>query len=236
MAIELSDCIARGEATLLRANELQSVRLSWNNGLLATSERLLSVAGGSTLPRQAGHVQIDLVHVTAAVHGGLALLANSEEAPYQLTTEIKCSDSILVGPASAAVIQQKGIDSVEAFRKRLQWTGHRNVYEGFDVFWTIVNPVASAEPVQLDFDELDKLAGGSSETRPLYDVIGWKDVPAARRALHNHTPDDYLLPNSLATEEVDAGCRFDQLPALPTQSSQPSSAEATHPLSLRGED
>ena len=44
---------------------LAAVRLNWDNGLLATSERLLMTAGGPSQPRQLGHVQINLRHVTA---------------------------------------------------------------------------------------------------------------------------------------------------------------------------
>ena len=52
-AIELVDCIARGEATFLRVEDLQPVRLFWNNGLLATSERLLVAVGGARSHRPA---------------------------------------------------------------------------------------------------------------------------------------------------------------------------------------
>ena len=44
--IKLVDCTAVGEAVFLRAEDLQPVHLSWNNGLLATTERLLSAGGG----------------------------------------------------------------------------------------------------------------------------------------------------------------------------------------------
>ena len=36
----------------MRNNDLQAVRLNWDNGLLATSERLLVAAGGPSQPRQ----------------------------------------------------------------------------------------------------------------------------------------------------------------------------------------
>ena len=45
-AIELVDCIARGEAVLVRAEDGQGARFAWDNGLLVTSERLLIAGGG----------------------------------------------------------------------------------------------------------------------------------------------------------------------------------------------
>ena len=40
--IELTDCIARGEAVFLSVEDLQPVYLLWDNGLLATTDRLLT--------------------------------------------------------------------------------------------------------------------------------------------------------------------------------------------------
>ena len=105
VTIDLQNCVARGEASLVRDNELQPLRLHWDNGLLATSERLLVAAGGSTQPRQLGYIQIRLRHVTAIVQGGLALLTNSEDSPYQLLTEVNATDSILSSTAAAPLVE-----------------------------------------------------------------------------------------------------------------------------------
>ena len=117
LTINLQHCLARGEAAFLRANDLQAVRLNWENGLLASSERMVTAAGGPSQPRQLGHVQINLRHVTAMVHGGLALLTNSKDAPYQLLTEINSHDSIVVSSAMPPLVEQRGSNSLEEFRR-----------------------------------------------------------------------------------------------------------------------
>ena len=52
--IRLVDCTAVGEAVFLRAEDLQPVHLSWTNGLLATTERLLSAGGGADAASRPG--------------------------------------------------------------------------------------------------------------------------------------------------------------------------------------
>src|SRR5205085_12164028 len=59
-AIELQNCIARGEATLVAVDELQGARVAWDNGLLVTSERLLTTQGAAMAPRQSVHLASDL--------------------------------------------------------------------------------------------------------------------------------------------------------------------------------
>ena len=44
--LELTDCIARGEAVFLSVEDLQPVHVLWDNGLLVTTERFLSAGGG----------------------------------------------------------------------------------------------------------------------------------------------------------------------------------------------
>ena len=93
--VELVDCIARGEAVLVRAEEGQGARFAWDNGLLVTSERLLTATGGVDQSSWGGSLQCDLRHVTAVVRGGLCRLSGSAEAPHPPNTQIYCADTIL---------------------------------------------------------------------------------------------------------------------------------------------
>ncbi len=152
MAIDLRDCVARGEATFVRNNELQPLRLDWENGLLATSERLLVATGGAIEPRQLGYMQINLAHVTAIVQSGLALISNSEDAPWQMTTEFDCRDSIFVTQSKAPLLEQRGPNTAEEYRARVQWSGERQYYDGFDVYWKIVTGSMQTVAEQMDFE------------------------------------------------------------------------------------
>ena len=95
--IDLIDCVACGEGVLLRAEDLQPVHLTWNNGLLATTERLLSVTGDPRTPPAGGALHLDLRHLTAVVRSGLCRIAWSQTAPHPLPLQLACTDSILTG-------------------------------------------------------------------------------------------------------------------------------------------
>ena len=136
-SLQLKNCILRGEATVVRDNELQPVQITWENGLLATTERFLSATGGPSDPKPQGETQLELRHVTALMRAGLCRLTNSQDAPQQLPLEITATDCIFLCDASAAFIEQSGIDSIDEYRKRLVWNGERNFYEGFATFWRI---------------------------------------------------------------------------------------------------
>ena len=60
--VELSDCVIRCEATVLRAREAIPIRFQWTNGLLLTSERLASLGGAGQMPRDGE--QIELTNAT----------------------------------------------------------------------------------------------------------------------------------------------------------------------------
>lgn len=239
VTVNLHDCLARGEAAFLRTNELQSVRLHWDNGLLATSERLLVATGRPFQPKPHGQVQINLRHVTAMVHGGLALLSNSEDAPYQLPTEIHCSDSVFVSTARPPLIEQRGSDDFEEYASLLRWSGGPDFFDGFDVFWQIVTTASQTTSKQMRFDEWREHWGADSRSllarggTPL-----WKGLARSDRPFHAQTAADYALDRDAAnpalgaaSDGLDAGCLLEQLPPLITDDASPA---ARHPQSATG--
>ena len=220
--VELTDCIARGEAALLRVEDLQPVHLLWNNGLLATTEWLLSAAGGQAAPKPDEMLRLELRHVTAAVRGGLCRLTSSPAAPYQLNVQFVCDNCILLGAAGLPLIEQEGAASVESFRQHIVWNGDRNYYEDVDAFWTIrvLDPETPAEV--LNFDAWKAYWGPSRENQPSTERLAWRKVPEANTELHDHTPADYTLDGSAIDGSVGGppGSQTDRLPQLPSQSAE----------------
>ena len=116
ISIQLQNCVARGEAVFLRSKGLQPIHFSWDNGLLATTERMLSIEGGAVSSRSGEKTEIELRHITASVRRGLCLLSASAEAPSQLPTTIHCTDCIVLAAADAALLEQRGQEPVTALR------------------------------------------------------------------------------------------------------------------------
>ncbi len=229
VTIELLHCIARGEASLVRDNDLQAFRLNWNNGLLAISERLLMASGSSSQPRQLGHVQISLRHLTAMLQNGLALLTNDEGAPYQLLTEINCDDSIFVSRANVPLFEQRGSNSLEQHLAGLQWSGSRDWFDGFDVFWRISNTTPQGSSKQFRFEDWQNFWRQQSRSQLAgKNAVAWARLPSEDHAFDTHTPADYALDAGVAgnpavgnaSDGLDAGYIASHLPALPPRESR----------------
>ena len=214
--IELTDCIARGEADFLRVEDLQPVHLTWDNGLLITTERLLVAGGNPTAPKLDEMVRIELRHVTAAVRGGLCRLTSTSSNPHQLTVQFASTDSILMASPGAPLIEQKGAATVEGFRQRFIWNGDRNFYRDVDVFWTVRNLDSEAPPDVMTFRTWKTYWGPSREKQPSTNRLMWKSSADADRPLHSHTPTDYTLEDSTFGDASAGapGCRVDRLPPV----------------------
>lgn len=236
--IHLKNCLARGEAVFLRDNDLQPIRLIWDNGLLATSERLLEANGGTSQPRPTGHIQIQLRHFTAMTQSGLALLINSQDAPYQLLTDISCEDSILVSKAGPPLVEQRGTEPVEAYQARLQWNGRRNYFDGYEIFWAIADRMGGAASKLMRFDDWQDFWRGQSRQQVAGSgAVVWQALPESNRPYHTHLPADYALDATAGgnaalgggSDGADAGCRLKLLPAVYIGQRMPASTSGMPP-------
>jgi hypothetical protein len=222
VTIELVDCVLRGEAVVLCAHDQWPTQFSWENGLLATSERLLAVVGGERTPSAGESIQISLQHVTAAVRGGLCRFVPSASGPRLLPAQIDCRNSILIGDAAAPLVEHVDAVSIEAARQGFVWNGDRNFYEGFGSFWNIRSAGAATPAEAMPLDAWRELWGPRQENSPR-GRVQWKQLPPGDRPVPSHLPADYALnPSGAAANPAigsandgrDAGCLFERLPPL----------------------
>ncbi len=223
VTLDLLNCIARGEGALVRGDELQPFRMNWFNGLVAISQPFLVAAGGPSQPRQLGHVQINLRHVTAMLPAGLAVLTNGDDAPYQLLTEIHCDDSIFATRNAPSLVEQRGANLVDQYLAGLQWSGNRDFFDGFDAFWRIVSTGTQAGVREMKFEDWQNFwrqqSRGQSAGRG---AVAWTRLPRTDAPYHSQSPADYTLDRtatknaalSSASDGGDAGCIAAQLPSL----------------------
>lgn len=125
--VNLTSCVARGEATFLLANEERPLKLFWDQGLLVTPQRLLD-AGGSMLPKPSDQdkFQIQLRHVTAVVPAGLVRQERRSGAPSQQRLEVSCDNSLLAVDENNFWFDFRGLNSRDDIK--LEFDGERNLY------------------------------------------------------------------------------------------------------------
>lgn len=225
--IELADCVVRGEAALLRVEDLQPVELAWENGLLATSEQLLLARGGQRTPAPSERIAISLRHVTAAMHGGFCRLEDDRLRSQQLPVHLRLADSILLCYGQP-LIHQEGAASLDSLRARIQWDGDRNFYEGVEVFWRLHSREAAAGEQVMDFAAWQEYWGPQRESLPRLDAGVLAGIPPALGPTHSRTPDDYALSAQsdnpavgAAADGQDAGFQAGRLPLEPASGPAP---------------
>ena len=238
VTITLADCVLRGEAVVLRVQDLWPIRFTYENGLVVTTEPLLEADGGERTPWPNERIELDLQHLTAVIRGGLCRLNRSGSMPRLLPTQVSCANSILLGGPTASLIEQIEVAGLETGGEALAWNGDRNFYEGFESFWTIRPAGVGAPPVRvLSFDQWREHWGPQRENMPQWNRVQWRQLPSADRPAHAHIPADYALsppsasPNpalGAASDGGNVGAAMDRLPAPPASVPTP---RATAPAS-----
>lgn len=242
--IDLRRCIARGEATLIRMPEVTPVRLNWNQGLLAINERLIEAHGVNKVRDRDRPIEIDLIHLTAAIPQGMCRLVGEPDAQDQRRLDIECTACIFLCSSGVPIIEHDGVRNVADVRAA--WLNYRgdNFYPTIDgdheiVCWRIV-PLAQPEnAVTLTFEDRDeRWWNGAIQSR-----VMWRKTPVSEPIYHRHLPQDYRLVEELrnppiqsADKHDNAGFDIESLPAIFTGPAVNESAESTNVDAAAGVD
>jgi eukaryotic-like serine/threonine-protein kinase len=211
--IALERCIVRGAATFIRSRPGKALTVTWDQGLLATSERMLDVenAIGSTSP--SSEVRLSLLHVTAVADKGLCRLgANSEAVSQPLPLAMELNGCIVRTLPDYPLVDQLGVDP--------------SMHDAGMLF--------SLNDSMTLFSRTSirrKFAGQELPTRLKSDSISWKNLVLSNSTpWHQHTSDGYLLDTSsseISSNARSAGFDAQRLPQLPEAAEQePLPAEA----------
>ena len=217
----LLNCALRGEATALSLHDSQPARLVWQNGMLATTERLLHVQGSSATPLPGAAARVELNHLTLLVKGGLIRIAAATDARNLLETSVKLENSI-VSVADAPLIEQRGFASEASLQQQFRWQGDRDFYLGCSVFWRIADQSSARPPLSMTFGSWRTHWTDARESNPTFAGVIWKTPPAADTPLHDRTPRDFQLADAMtnhparrgASDGRDAGMDVNLLPSM----------------------
>lgn len=218
LSISLSRCIARGQATLVRAEKISPFSLQWTQGLFASTERLVETSGAMGKPEWTGLVELDLSQVTIAAARGLCQMKSHEDAPHQLNLDIDCTNCIFLSDPAAPLLEHVGVATIAEAKEKLEFKGKGNFYPSSNLFWRIAPRGTAEATVDVTLDQRDEK--WSAEKRAQRAVM-WKQYPAANVPVHLHSKADYLLSDNPANPAIRsaeghglAGFDSEQLPAL----------------------
>ena len=209
--VSLTNCVARGEATVLAIPDESPLRMTWTNGLLVTPFRLIET-GGTSMPKPGfqDKLDIELTGVTAIIPQGLILQDRQTSHASQLKLEVSCTRCLLVTDPQAPLFEFGRMSSEEEVR--LDYTGQWNLYpprrEGF--FISVTSPAGQLVTKR----GLDNL--GSFGDDDDIGVITWEQPPPelADVPAHLHVPSDYLLDADSSAAGDPRGFTLTDLPPL----------------------
>jgi hypothetical protein len=197
-AIELSDCVVRGEAVVVEADDAQPAAFSVNNGFVASTEPVALVGGNGGMGILNEALLLDLQQVRVVARGGLCRLMDVGGPTNPPRVRVLCSDSVLVGPDGQPLIAQDGSGPIDEIRALLSWSGRRNAYEQIDVFWEIRSPDTASVVQSWGSEAWQTYWTADSEKEPAFDQVRWESPPPPL-PIHAHTPADYV-PLDISTE------------------------------------
>ncbi|MEX0867193.1 MAG: protein kinase [Pirellulales bacterium] len=189
--IELRNCILRGEADVLGGDLLATTTFNWENGLLSTSERLISLAGDDFQQQQLGELRVNLKHLTADLRRGLARIHAPSETPNLFPLRMEVAESILLVDRSP-LFDFSGGGNIKDFRDKLTWKGDRNFYEGVGLFWRI-DDAAADDFAEMTFTDWQSVWGPGNEASVRAAAVEFAALPDRSKPRWQRTVMDYTL-------------------------------------------
>ncbi len=214
--LQINRSVIRGEAMLISMQEEVPLDFSWQEGVLAISDSILSSQGATVKHKGFGRIDLRWEHVSAYAGGGMYQLRRKDEAAYQLDLNIRCDHCLLRWGRDAALFDlQNGPLSSDV---RLQFDGLENSYESSDRLFLRVRPkglMAAEYP-------LDDRSEWSSERGARYDIVVSRDGDETMLPLHQ------WYVRELAVQDENAylgiGCDPGRLPLMYVAPSTPAAA------------
>ncbi len=132
--IELNNCVARGETRLLYAENSLPFQLSWEQGLFASSKRMIEV-GGSMAEYRGEVINVSLKNVTAVTDENLILVRSSTDLANQLQLILRFDACVLKVPTNMGLIEHDIQQEAGNLSNRLMFNGDDNIVEAGSTFW-----------------------------------------------------------------------------------------------------
>ncbi|MCU0958986.1 MAG: protein kinase [Pirellulaceae bacterium] len=196
--IRLRDCVARGQASLVRSDQAAPFRLTWEHGLFISSEELVEL-GASTPAPAAGRIALDFARLLAFADRGICLARSDSALPDHVGLTVRAQACLfatrLTRPPTALYLF-RGVNPLAGDRPLVEINGSNNFYKNTKVVLRVESQDSRQTLSEFTFDDLKEYAGQVwyNERSPLAaTVFSWLPPPhsADRQKL-----EDFITPGS----------------------------------------
>lgn len=155
--------------------------LEVSNTVVCLGKPLLYVGGINDLLLDRDRIDMELTHTTCVLGDGLIRMSNIDAVggPTQqlLPVEVVSENNIFATAGEQPLIRMEGTSAPDEFRSLLQWTGQKNLYDGFGVFWQLDSSLAALGVYEDAFEDWQRYwadAPDSGEVGAVSDSDPWR--------------------------------------------------------------
>ena len=196
--IRLTDCVVRGQAVLVRAEQAEPFWLNWDQGLFISSEQLVDVGGTMVEPQWAmGRVTLGLKRLLVFADRGICLVRTDSNNPYQPGVTVKsqaCLFATQLTKPPTPLYLFRGSSPLASDGSQLTVSGSNNYYKNTKVVVRVELNGGGSTLEEFSFDDLKELEGQKwySERNPQpATVFSW--LPPAH-TVDRQILDDFIEP------------------------------------------
>ena len=220
--LQLTNCIVRGNAALLKMSSSIPFVLRIDNGFVVTPQYMVQMEGSDAAPDLFKNGEVYLDHVTC-VSAGLARVNLSKAKPYHILLSLNC-DSCIFKPVGtdSALIEYVNLSQQINRQDVLRLKGENNFFPDKQPLWSFIDSGGAVPPIKIDITQAvnepnwfeQKVPGPSSQIEMQSSRL------AAAKPVHEQAVEDYYLIGGQTNQAVrkNAGFDKDQLPVIPVAS------------------
>ncbi|MFK7817875.1 MAG: hypothetical protein AB8G99_04110, partial [Planctomycetaceae bacterium] len=203
----------RGNCRLVHAQTALPGSIEVTNAMVSLSKPLLYVAGINDVLVDRDHIDLELTHTTCVLPAGLICMSNIDavDGPAQelVPIEVVSEDNIFTTTTEEPLVRMEGTSAPEEFESLLLWTGQKNLYDGFSVFWERDSSLTGLGVYEDKFDDWKSVWAtnpDTSEVGAMTDADPWLSDRWKAQNLARSQPTDFEVdPASRATSAATDG-------------------------------
>lgn len=231
--IKMIDSYIRGGCDLLRVAHTRPGRFFLERSAVAVEGVFLSVVGDLEMPEENADLELQMEHVTCLLGDSLIRWDSGSDPRDVLPVHVTARNNILSTKGDAPLIAMTGNTDSADFRALLGWSGERNFYDRFAMFWTIDSELETIDTTPLDFNRWKAFWDGGTELDPHQEPIVWH-TPWWEKEFFKLPVDELRLDREAqgnpavggAVNGKDAGADLELLPAEPQPTPAPNETTA----------
>jgi serine/threonine protein kinase len=190
VTVELYNVVVRGSMTMLHMDYAAKLWLSWDNGLLAITDRLIDTAGARLQPPEtSGPIRLTLTRVTAHAPRGLVRMRVGVDGAYPVPVNRSARKCVFLVDEATPHFEVTGLAALEDQSPLLELNGAFNAYV-VDPATDILFRMASSSGEDEQVTRIGELATWPDENSPKWD-ISWSQVRLSDAPASLRSPTDY---------------------------------------------